>query len=198
MKKVILLGDSIRMGYDDYVKELLEGKCEVVYDAEDNGRYTAYTLWQLNQLLRKHPDACLVHWNNGYWDMHVEPPMTEELCPVPDYQHLLRRIIKLCRSCGCKVIFATTTPVGEEGIAEDVTGTGAHIAYDNNSVLRYNKAALEVMADEGVMVNDLYALCAKDENLYKCEDHLHLTEEGYRACAKQAADMILEVLKTIK
>lgn len=35
MKKVLLLGDSIRMGYDDYVKEELDGKCEVVYDAED-------------------------------------------------------------------------------------------------------------------------------------------------------------------
>ena len=46
MKKVLLLGDSIRMGYDDYVKEELDGKCEVVYDAEDNGRFAAYTLWQ--------------------------------------------------------------------------------------------------------------------------------------------------------
>ena len=44
MKKVLLLGDSIRMGYDDYVKEELDGKCEVVYDAEDNGRFAAYTL----------------------------------------------------------------------------------------------------------------------------------------------------------
>ena len=26
MKKVLLLGDSIRMGYDDYVKEELDGK----------------------------------------------------------------------------------------------------------------------------------------------------------------------------
>ena len=43
MKKVLLLGDSIRMGYDDYVKEALDGKCEVVYDAEDNGRFAAYT-----------------------------------------------------------------------------------------------------------------------------------------------------------
>lgn len=48
MKKVLLLGDSIRMGYDDYVKELLDGKCEVIYDHDDNGRFAAYTLWQAN------------------------------------------------------------------------------------------------------------------------------------------------------
>ena len=31
MKKVLLLGDSIRMGYDEYVKELLQDTCEVYY-----------------------------------------------------------------------------------------------------------------------------------------------------------------------
>ena len=30
MKKVVLLGDSIRMGYDKYVKEALDGVCEVL------------------------------------------------------------------------------------------------------------------------------------------------------------------------
>lgn len=194
MKKVILLGDSIRMGYDDYVKEYLSGVCDVVYNDWDNGRFAAYTLWQCNQLLREHPDAELVHWNNGYWDMHAEYPMTEELCPVEEYQHFLRRIIKLCRQCGKKVVFATTTPVEEHGVAVDNTGTGAIIAYDNAQVRRYNQAALEVMADEGVPVNDLYALCARHETLYKCEDHLHLTEEGYQACARQIAEVIKKEL----
>ena len=36
MKKVLLLGDSIRIGYDDYLKELIEGKCDVIYDPDDN------------------------------------------------------------------------------------------------------------------------------------------------------------------
>lgn len=29
MKKVLLLGDSIRMGYQDFVKDLLKNECEV-------------------------------------------------------------------------------------------------------------------------------------------------------------------------
>ena len=77
MKKVLLLGDSIRMGYDDYVKELLDGKCEVIYDPDDNGRFAAYTLWQANQMFKKYGKFDVVHWNNGYWDMNVEPPMAE-------------------------------------------------------------------------------------------------------------------------
>ena len=41
MKRVLLLGDSIRMGYDSYVKEILEseGGFEVVFDDIDNGRF---------------------------------------------------------------------------------------------------------------------------------------------------------------
>lgn len=190
MKKVLLLGDSIRMGYDDYVKELLKDEYDVVYSDWDNGRFAAYTLWQANQLLRLNPDIELVHWNNGYWDMHAEAPMTEELSPVAEYQHFLRRIIKLFRDNGVKVVFATTTPVPESGVAEDVTGTGGLIAYDNAQVQRYNAAALEVMEAEKVPVNDLYTLCCQDANLYKCEDQLHLTEEGYQVCARQIADCI--------
>ena len=122
MKKVLLLGDSIRMGYDDYVKEELDGKCEVVYDAEDNGRFAAYTLWQANQMFKHHGHFDVVHWNNGYWDMNIEAPMTEAMHPVEEYVHFLKRIIKLCRENGAKIIFATTTPILEPGMAADNTG----------------------------------------------------------------------------
>ena len=50
--------------------------------------------------------------------------------------------------------------------------------------------ALEVMRAENVPVNDLCALCREAPGLYKCADGLHLTEEGYRACARQVASCI--------
>ena len=117
MKKVLLLGDSIRMGYDDMVRDLLSGQAEVIYDAEDNGRFAAYTLWQANQMFRKHGAFDVVHWNNGYWDMNVESPMTEPIHPIEEYTLYLRRILDLCARNGARVIFATTTPVlpAEEG-----------------------------------------------------------------------------------
>lgn len=43
MKKVFLLGDSIRKGYDKYVERAFEGKASVYYP-EDNCRFAAYTL----------------------------------------------------------------------------------------------------------------------------------------------------------
>ena len=35
--KILLLGDSIRMGYGEFVREILNGKAEVFYP-NDNGR----------------------------------------------------------------------------------------------------------------------------------------------------------------
>lgn len=198
MKKVLLLGDSIRMGYDDYVKELLDGKCEVYYDAEDNGRFAAYTLWQMNQMFRHYGPFDVVHWNNGYWDMNVEAPMETALYPVEDYVYLLKRIIGEIRRNGAKIIFATTTPILDPGTAADNTGTGAEsISYNDEWVQTYNEAAKKLMAEEGITVNDLYTLCKEDKNYYKCADMLHLTEEGYRRCAAQAAELILKELDEV-
>lgn len=195
MKKVLLLGDSIRMGYDDYVKELLAGRCEVYYDAEDNGRFSAYTLWQMNQFFRHYGRFDVVHWNNGYWDMNVEAPMVEAMHPVEEYVHFLKRILGEIRRNGARPIFAATTPILSPGAAADVSGTGAEsIHYNDAWVTRYNDAAKALMAAEGVPVNDLYALCKEDPHCYKCEDLLHLTEEGYRKCAEQTARMILNEL----
>ena len=195
MKKVLLLGDSIRMGYDDYVKELLDGKCEVFYNARDNGRFVTYTLWQMNQMFHDYGPFDLVHWNNGYWDMNIEPPMETPLFSVEEYSYFLRRMVHEIRKNKSKVIFALTTPILEAGTAADHTGTGAlSIRYNDVWVQEYNNAAKKIMVEEKVPINDLYTLCKKDKNYYKCQDMLHLTEEGYHRCATQIAEMILKEL----
>ena len=190
MKKVLLLGDSIRMGYDSIVKEMLEGKAEVYYDDFDNGRFSSYTLWQANQMMRKFGKFDIVHFNNGYWDMNIESPMTEPLHPIKEYLSNLRRIVELCRANGATVIFASTVPVSKEGEGVDNTGTGAKINYKNEWVVEYNKHAKALMEELGVIYNDLYETMLKDDNCYKCSDSLHLTLEGYTVCAKQIVDLI--------
>ena len=194
MKKVLLLGDSIRMGYQQYVREALAGEYDVRYP-EDNGRFAAYTLWQLNQELKHNPDIALVHFNNGYWDMNVEAPMTEAIHPVEEYVSFLRRIVALCRQCGVTVVFATTVPILEDGAAGDNTGVQGTINYKNEWVTAYNAAAVRLMTELQVPVNDLYALCMEDDRRYKCEDLLHLSEEGSRRCADRVAEYIRKYAK---
>ena len=60
MKKVLLLGDSIRMGYQYQLKELLKDECKVIF-SDDNGRFASYTLWQANQMFKEYGRFDLVH-----------------------------------------------------------------------------------------------------------------------------------------
>lgn len=196
MKRALLLGDSIRMGYDEYVKELLDGEFEVVYDDFDNGRFAAYTLWQANQFFKNYGHFDVVHWNNGYWDMNIEYPMKDAMHPVDEYVSFLYRILKEIRNNGAVAVFATTTPILSEKAAAEVIKDGIpSFKYNNEWVEKYNAAAVSLMKREGVTVNDLYSLCLEDPHYYKCPDLLHLTEEGYRRCAEKTADLIRKAVK---
>lgn len=194
MKRVLLLGDSIRMGYDKKVRALLQQECEVIFAEDDNGRFAAYTLWQANQLFKQYGRFDIVHWNNGYWDMNIEPPMTEPMHPAEEYVHFLKRIIRLLCRNGAKIIFATSLPVCGSGNARDDSGTTGFLQYDNRWVIQYNDAACRLMQEEGIEINDLYALCMKKPGYYKAADRLHLTEAGYWEVAKQTADCIRRCL----
>lgn len=103
-------------------------------------------------------------------------------------------MIRLIRSQNAEPVFATTTPVYKVGGAKDNTGIEAEISYQDSWVQKYNHAAKILMQKEQVTVNDLYALCLKGEKYYKCEDMLHLTEEGYRKIAVQTAELIRNIL----
>ena len=48
MKNIILIGDSIRMGYDRFVKFSLEDSANVYYPNE-NSRFAEYTLRYLHE-----------------------------------------------------------------------------------------------------------------------------------------------------
>jgi lysophospholipase L1-like esterase len=197
MKKVILLGDSIRAGYCRVVRAELEGKAEVIFAEGDNGRFTVYTLWQLGNLLKQHGKVDVIHFNNGYWDMETLPFTGEKVLPIDEYTYYLKRIIKLARAAGARVIFATTTPLPADSNAEDNTGTGAKFSLEKDSVIAYNNAALKVMEEENVPVNDLYALAKQDARYYKCEDNLHHTVEGNKVLGKAVADIVLKELEKI-
>ncbi|MBQ8684639.1 MAG: hypothetical protein IJ514_00515 [Clostridia bacterium] len=64
MEKLVLIGDSIRMGYDKYVKEALRGVAEVYYP-EENCRFAEYVLRYAHEWKNQGSwpsDADLVHF----------------------------------------------------------------------------------------------------------------------------------------
>ena len=94
MKKVFLLGDSIRLDYCDFVKDMLKDEAEVCY-SPDNGRFTDYTYVSLpgwKTLAGDPNEVSVVHWNNGHWDCAHWDHAEEPLYTVEEYARRLRRV----------------------------------------------------------------------------------------------------------
>ena len=109
MKKVILLGDSIRLiGYGARTAELL-GPDYTVWQPEDNCRFASYTLRMLFEYKDQLEGADVIHWNNGLWDV-CDLFGDGAFTPLEDYIRLLARIAAVLKTYSKKVIFATTTP----------------------------------------------------------------------------------------
>ena len=69
MKKIVLLGDSIRLwGYGTRVPEMLGEEYEV-FQPEDNCRFAKYTLRMVFDLKAQIEGSEVIHWNNGHWDL---------------------------------------------------------------------------------------------------------------------------------
>ena len=120
MKKIVLIGDSIRMGYDKYVREALAGSAEVYYP-EENCRFAEYVLRFVHEWKSRGnwpDDVDLVHWNAGLWDV-CEIFGDEPLTPVEFYVNLIKRIDKRLRRIfpHAKMVFATSTAVLEGNTA---------------------------------------------------------------------------------
>lgn len=185
--KVTLLGDSIRMaGYGPLVPALLGSGFEV-YQPADNCRFAKYTLRGLFDWKKEMDGSRIVHWNNGLWDfcdLFGDGPFSME----EEYVSNMLRIADLLLDRHDKVIFATTTPVTDRN------------PHDKNPVIeRYNALIVPLLKAKGVIINDLHATVARDIDRYiRKDDNIHLTQAGAEVCAKQVADAILAVSKTLK
>ena len=191
MKKVFLLGDSIRIGYDGFVRELLKGTADVFYP-EDNGRFAGYTYVCIPQWknLAGDPDQVnVVHWNCGHWDCAHFYRDSEPYSTVEEYAVWLRRVHDCIRRNfpAAQVIFATTTGVAP-GRYEQMSSPRS-----NEEIALYNKAAVEVMKELDVPVNDLAAFTA-DFPIDCYADEVHFTEAGSRLLAGMVADKIRKYL----
>jgi lysophospholipase L1-like esterase len=189
MKNVYLLGDSIRMGYGPLVERLLEGRAKV-YQPPENGRWAGYTLNCLvkHQWLKDTPERFdVAHWNNGIWDMNSRHEEDGPFSSTAYYTECLRKIIRTLRKITPRIIFATSTPPRVDHYLSPIYG---RCLIPIEAAVAYNEAAVNVMREEGVEVNDLYGLILSDRERYIGEDNTHLTEAGYEACARQVAERV--------
>jgi len=186
MKKITLLGDSIRLlGYGKEVPGLLGDGFEV-FQPDDNCRFAKYTLRGLFDWENEMSGSRIVHWNNGLWDicnLFGDGVFTSE----SEYVENMLRIADILLSRYDKVIFATTTPVTPQN------------EYNQNSdIEKYNDLIVPLLEEKGILINDLHKLVASDVDRYiRKDDNIHLTEAGIDACANLVSEIIRKVAQTL-
>ena len=188
-KIVLLIGDSMRMGYCETVKNELVDIAEVVYP-NDNCRFTQYVLTMLNAWagLCDKEKVDLVQFNCGHWDAAHFGGEEFPLNSIEVYTQNIRRIIKRIRTTfpNAKVVFATSTPMNPNGTCSINYRT-------TEDIIRYNEAALSVVREMNVEVNDIFSFM-QDWGSECFADYGHLTKEYFEILGKHVAGYIREKL----
>ncbi len=170
MKKVVLLGDSIKFQYQNHVAKALEDVAEV-FSPEDSGRFAVYTMRYIYEWKNKGgwgDDVDVVHWNVGAWDVIYLYGENEPLTTKEYYAYMIKRISNNLRKFfpKAKFVFATITAVREELYDE------WWFIRKNKTIEEFNKAAIEALKGTGTEINDLYSYTKNvTQNYYKDPEH---------------------------
>ena len=189
MKNLLLIGDSIRMGYDKAVEKTLEGKANVYFPAE-NCRFASYVLRYLHEYkaLVKDSKVDVLHWNAGLWDclrLFGEEPHT----PIDVYAYYIDRICVRIKKLfpEAKVIFATSTAVLSEKMDKDFKRY-------NEEIEEYNKVAVEVVKKHGFAINNLYDVSTSLPEQAHSDPVHYYTAVGTKAFADQVLSHVVPAL----
>lgn len=182
LPRVLLIGDSISIGYTVPVQELLQGKANV-HRIHANGGPTTNGLANLQKWLGD-GRWDVIHFN---WGLHDLKWVSEsgQMIPPAAYEKNLRELVRRLKATGAKLIWATTTPVPEEKQVPERKATDA---------LVYNAIAKKIMEENGVAVDDLYVFILPDLAKWQLPANVHFTPEGYQQLAKPVAASIESVL----
>jgi len=195
LRRVLIIGDSISIGYTAGTRERLEGVANV-HRIPGNAGHTGMGLKGLDKWLApKHGSWDLIHFNWGLWDLCYRHPESKNqgnrdkvkgtLTHTPEvYAKNLEAIVERLEKTGATLIFATTTPVPE--------GEAGRKVGDDTI---YNDAARVVMKKHGIEICDLHAVMADKMDRYgKKPGDVHFTDEGSEVLAEAVARKIREAL----
>ncbi len=198
LPKVLLLGDSISMGYTPVVQDYLEDKAIVVRPTFEDGRYE--NCEGTTKGIRKVPLWIgniawdVIHFNFGLHDIkHVDPttgknsnnPLDPQQAAPKFYRKNLKAIVKFLKGTEAQLIFATTTPYP--------TPVGGPLRLPGMPE-RYNAIATKIMRKHKIPVNDLYDYVLPHLEELQIPANVHFTEKGSQALGKQVSEVIAQYL----
>ena len=189
LPRILLIGDSISIGYTREVRRRFAGRANV-HRPPDNCGPTIFGLEQLDGWLGS-GRWDVIYFNFGLHDLKfmdangtyiIPGPKDRPLASPAEYADNLRQIVVRLRRTGARLVFANTTPV-PDGTVGRVEG----------SERAYNATAEQVMRAAGVTINDLHAFATAHPNLQR-PHNVHFTQEGCAALADHVAATIAPLL----
>lgn len=185
LPRVLLLGDSISVGYTLPTREALAGKANV-HRAPTNCGPTITGVKQLDQWLGD-GRWDVIHFNFGLHDLKQTDGKHQ--VPIDQYEQNLRDIVARLKQTKARVIWCSTTPVPAPGTDNPTR--------KSDDVLLYNAVAQKVMDENAIPIDDLYAFALPQLAKIQRPANVHFTPQGSAVLAQQVAASILKQLESL-
>lgn len=196
LPRVLLVGDSISIGYTFPVRELMKGKANVHRPLANCGPTSAglarLSMWLETGGSDKKWDV--IHFNWGLHDLKFlgpdganlqDPadPKNHQQVPPEEYRKNLTELVKQLQATGATLIWRNTTAVPE--------GAKGRVVGDS---VKYNEIAAEVMEAANVEIHDLYTFAKERQAEIQKQADVHFSPEGSAALAGDVARVISAAL----
>ncbi|MBC8407067.1 MAG: sulfatase-like hydrolase/transferase [Planctomycetes bacterium] len=194
--KVLLLGDSISMGYHSTVLAELASDATVIRP-RGNCAGTTNGIAKIDDWLKLDGgNFDLIHFNFGLHDLKAvtvaggskttNNPSDPRQADLETYRRQLEEIVQKLKASGAKLIFATTTPYPG----------GVRPHRDPKDAARYNAVALQIMAKNQIEVNDLYHFALPQLSEIQQSVNVHFTKDGSAVLGLEVSNKIRQAIKT--
>ena len=182
LPRVMLIGDSISIGYTVAARKALTGKANVHRPAANCGD-TNRGLAELDKWLGD-GKWDVIHFNWGLHDLARRDGKNPQV-PIEQYEENMSELVKRLKKTGAKLIWCSTTPVPEGCLP--LRGTADEVAY--------NAVAKKIMEKNDVAVDDLHAFALKQLDKIQRPKNVHFSEEGSAVLAGQVAASVVQALE---
>ncbi len=200
LPRVLILGDSISIGYTPYVQKIMSNEAVVVRPMRNEKRPencagTTNGVQHIDRWLKiGGGDWDVIHFNFGLHDLKRVLPGTLSNSNDPKhprqaepdkYEQQLREIANKLKATKAKLIFCTTTPVPAGGVKPH---------RDVEDAQRYNAIGRKIAKEVGADVNDLWAAAQPRLKEIQRPVNVHFTPEGSKFLAEKVVAAVRKSL----
>jgi hypothetical protein len=182
LPRVLLIGDSITMGYTVPLRELLKEKANVHFPHE-NCHASKDIVANIEAYLGEKPWD-VIQFNCGIHDVTLlndtgksikNGEQGKQRVSIDEYQANLEKIIARLQKTGAALIWCSTTPVDD------------NLPHRKpEDIVRYNAVAAEIMQKHGIPITDLHKI-SSEHGQPKWSDGVHFTVDASRQSARGAS-----------